>query len=275
MSKLDLDLDIDAEDDQFDSLADVFETSYNHRYEEPSSHLISSHPRTLPSLLRREDTKRKESRARRKERKALDLLRKKEEVRKEKGEKMRSIREKLEMIRVEGGKDVGLTELVKELEDEDEEWDPEKHDSRMADAYGGWDGDDGDQDDSKPAWASIADEDETQTASTSKKKKDKKKKSKKSTNEDEDGIDVDMMDADFVPAPDMDEEWDGTEEMRKRKLNEYMDELYALEFNDLVSTSLPPCIFFLYLTVISSGRRHAHPFQIHTGRTAILRTNSQ
>uniref|UniRef100_A0A5K1K0K2 43kDa secreted glycoprotein (Immunodominant antigen Gp43) n=1 Tax=Ganoderma boninense TaxID=34458 RepID=A0A5K1K0K2_9APHY len=45
------------------------------------------------------------------------------------------------------------------------------------------------------------------------------------------------MDADVERAPpafDDDEEWDGTEEMRKRKLEEYMDEVYGLDFNDMV-----------------------------------------
>jgi protein KRI1 len=30
------------------------------------------------------------------------------------------------------------------------------------------------------------------------------------------------------------EEWDGTEEMRKRVLEKYMDEMYDLDFNDMV-----------------------------------------
>ena len=31
------------------------------------------------------------------------------------------------------------------------------------------------------------------------------------------------------------EEWDGSEEMRKRVLNDYMDEMYKMDFNDIVS----------------------------------------
>ncbi|KAJ3525200.1 hypothetical protein NM688_g8440 [Phlebia brevispora] len=42
------------------------------------------------------------------------------------------------------------------------------------------------------------------------------------------------MDADVEKFTDG-EEWDGTEEMRKRKLEEYMDEVYGLEFNDIVA----------------------------------------
>lgn len=53
---------------------------------------------------------------------------------------------------------------------------------------------------------------------------------------------MDMMDADAAPDFDADnEEWDGTEEMRKRKLDEYMNELYGMEFNDIVRISIPSC----------------------------------
>jgi protein KRI1 len=47
------------------------------------------------------------------------------------------------------------------------------------------------------------------------------------------GVDVNAMDADAERVDD--DEWDGTEEMRKRKLDEYMDEIYGLDFNDMVS----------------------------------------
>ena len=41
-------------------------------------------------------------------------------------------------------------------------------------------------------------------------------------------VDVDRMDAD------VDGGWDGTEEMRKGMLDQYMDEIYELDFNDMV-----------------------------------------
>jgi protein KRI1 len=67
---------------------------------------------------------------------------------------------------------------------------------------------------------------------TTKSKKKKKKKKKDGDGVDE-GVDVEAMDAD-VEHPQDDGEWDGTEEMRKKKLDEYMDEIYGLEFNDMV-----------------------------------------
>ncbi len=73
-------------------------------------------------------------------------------------------------------------------------------------------------------------------------KKNKKKKKKKGGDEegvDESGVNVDEMDADVEMAVD-EEEWDGTEEMRKRKLDEYMDEIYGLDFNDMVLSLISP-----------------------------------
>jgi len=74
---------------------------------------------------------------------------------------------------------------------------------------------------------------EAPPASTSSKKKKKKKGNDHGDGETPGGVDVDAMDADVEKARD-DEDWDGTEEMRKRKLDEYMDEIYGLEFNDMV-----------------------------------------
>jgi protein KRI1 len=102
------------------------------------------------------------------------------------------------------------------------DWDPEAHDKDMAGIYAE---DDQDVDAEKPRW-----DEEIDIGDIVK----KKKKKNKDKGYEEDGVDVSKMDADVEPAED-DEEWDGTEEMRKRKLNEYMDEVYALGFNDIVS----------------------------------------
>jgi protein KRI1 len=68
------------------------------------------------------------------------------------------------------------------------------------------------------------------------KRKDKKKRKKDADAEEEDGVDIDMMDADAPVVVDAggEDEWDGTEEMRKRVLDKYMDEIHGLEFNDMV-----------------------------------------
>ena len=256
-------------DTSFESLASHFEASYNHRFEEPGATTIASFPRVLPSVVRRQDTTRKEARERRKERKEEELRRRQEEVKRMKALKMREIRRKLERV----GREAGLKKFSRGNNDDDDDddeyvdealkdldlegdWDPEKHDRQMAglfdrdaevweddDALTGEFGDDGELDsDGKPKWdddidigdIALPDDDAVGFHGDSRKSKGekKKKKKKKKGDEDEDGaVDIDAMDAEYQQN---DEEWDGTEEMRKRKLNEYMDEVYGLDFNDIV-----------------------------------------
>jgi protein KRI1 len=111
----------------------------------------------------------------------------------------------------------------------------------MAGIYGGGDGDPEEYDEEKPTWNDDIDIDDIVPPTTSKsssKEKKKKKSKKKKGGDDEDGVDLDIMDADA--QHDLgEEEWDGTEEMRKRVLDKYMDEILGLEFNDMVSPFLP------------------------------------
>lgn len=117
----------------------------------------------------------------------------------------------------------------------------------MADIYGQEDGDIP-IDDEKPHWDDDVDvgdivppealdsdyyEEGADEGESKKKKKKKKKKKAEEDERDEGGVDVDQMDAD-VQMQDGEEEWDGTEEMRKRVVEKYMDEVYDLEFNDVV-----------------------------------------
>lgn len=127
------------------------------------------------------------------------------------------------------------------------DWDPDAYDKQMtailqeAEAAA--------VDDEKPSWNDDVDigdieipEDDMLEASGStdrkEKKKEKKKKEKakkKGSGIEEDGVDMEEMDAEVEANGDWDEEnWDGTEEMRKKVLDKYMDELYGLEFNDMV-----------------------------------------
>ncbi|KAF4620849.1 hypothetical protein D9613_001050 [Agrocybe pediades] len=262
-------------DTSFESVASFFETSYNHRFEEPGAATIPSFPRVLPNTVRREDTTRKDARERRKKRKEEELQKKREEVKRLKALKMREVKRKLELIGKQGGlKKTGgegedddfVDEALREL-DLEGEWDPEKHDRQMAGLFDrgaeafedeehydgegeeqGFEDDDVKYDaDGKPIWEDDIDigdipisDDEgdiiygSSPAKSKKDKKKKKKKKKKDDDEDEGGVDIDAMDADVKPTFDDDEEWDGTEEMRKRKFEEYMDQIYGLEFNDLV-----------------------------------------
>ena len=131
----------------------------------------------------------------------------------------------------------------------DGDWDPTAHDQQMAAMLVETDGAGANGDDEKPTWDDDIDiddiiprrQDEARNASTSldvkERKKAKKKEKKKAKDVDMDGVDVDEMDADALEdgGNKWDEvEWDGTEEMRKRVLDQYMEELYELEFNDVV-----------------------------------------
>lgn len=222
--------------------------------------IIKGYPRNLPSVVRREDTSRKEARERRKQKKEEELAKKREEVKRLKGLKMKDLRAKLERIRREGGKNIDETKGEPLLNNNDDtcynatycsfvyialqdldleaEWDPQTHDQHMYDLYGN---DDADPED-KPNWDDDIDiEDivpDTEDQVMSNKKKKSKRKKDKAPFEEIEGVDVDAMDADIQRGSD-EEEWDGTEEMRKRKLDEYMDEIYGLDFNDMVST--PVC----------------------------------
>lgn len=227
-------------EDEFDEVADRFESSYNFRFEEPDAATIARHPRNLPSLVRRQDSSRKEAREKRKTRKEEELLKKKEEVKRLKALKMKDIRAKLEMIGKEGGKSLEESKALREL-DLDGDWDPEKHDQQMAELYER-EADADAIDEEKPQWdddIDVADivplEDEDEDEGKTKKSKKKKKKKHDESGMDEGGVDIDEMDAEVQKSYiGDDEEWDGSEEMRKRKLEEYMDELYGLEFNDMV-----------------------------------------
>ncbi|KAI0937833.1 hypothetical protein AcW1_003888 [Taiwanofungus camphoratus] len=228
----------ELDEDEFDEIVDRFESSYNFRFEEPGADSIARYPRNLPSLVRRQDTSRKEARDKRKARKEEELLKKKEEVKRLKALKLKDLRARLEKIGKEGGKSLEDNKALQEL-DLDGDWDPEAHDRQMAQLY---ENDaHGDVEDEKPQWDDDIDiddiiprEEEGLQTRGGKAKKSKKKKKKENGDEIDDGVDVEEMDANVVHLRADDEEWDGTEEMRKRKLEEYMDEAYGLEFNDMV-----------------------------------------
>jgi protein KRI1 len=142
--------------------------------------------------------------------------------------------------------------------DLDGDWDAEAHDQQMAAMLAETDGLAAGGDDEKPTWdvdIDVGDLVPSRTTAAKERKKAKKKERKKRMEDDDDasGVDLDEMDAD-VPndgGTNWDEvEWDGTEEMRKRVLDQYMDELYGLEFNDMVRPSLPvpsSCSFYSHV----------------------------
>ncbi|KIM31167.1 hypothetical protein M408DRAFT_65240 [Serendipita vermifera MAFF 305830] len=248
------DLDEIEEEDNFDDLADRFESSYNFRFEEPGAATIATHPRNLPSLVRRQDTSRKEAREKRKQRKEEEKAMKREEVNRLKALKMREIRAKVDRIQKEGG--VGIEgDILEVLENEiDEDWDPQRHDSTMQRLYeedGAYAG----NDDGKPTWDDDIDIDDivggTSDAGDAPAKKRKRKEKAADPQSAYDGVDEDQMDAEVAHSWEIEEaQWDGTEESRKRLMDKYMDEVYGLEFNDMIG-DLPTR--FKYTAVPSSS----------------------
>ena len=124
------------------------------------------------------------------------------------------------------------------------DWDPDTHDRQMAEIYA-QDDDGGFHDEDKPTWDDDIDIDDIvpPTASSSKEKKRNKKDRKKGKTADVEDEDHEMDEGHeaYMEDEEWDVEWDGTEEMRKKKLQEYMDSLLELEFNDVVSVNNSRC----------------------------------
>ena len=154
--------------------------------------------------------------------------------------------------------------------DLDGDWDADAYDQQMAAVLAETDGVGADGSDKKPTWDDDIDIDDivppslddARSSAAKERKKAKKKERKKRMREDEaDAVDVDEMDADTqaLSGTRWDEvEWDGTEEMRKHVLDQYMEELYELEFNDMVRAhSLPaPQVMFTFAYFRLQGCLH-------------------
>jgi protein KRI1 len=262
--------DILEDEDEFDEVVERFESSYNFRFEEPDAAQIPSFPRAVESVRRTTEhaERRHAARERRRERKEAEKVQRREEVKRLKGLKTREMETKLERIGKEGGwtRSQGVSHLrlpsllldifadyrgilvyaALEALDLDGDWDAEAHDRQMAAVLAETDGVGASDDDGKPTWDDDIDVDDIipkeaphKSASKERKKmKKKEKEKKKRVAEDEaNAVDVDDMDADVPRAggSGWDEvEWDGTEEMRKRVLDRYLEEINELEFNDMV-----------------------------------------
>ena len=113
------------------------------------------------------------------------------------------------------------------------------------------------QDDDKPQWADeieitdLVPDFENERSN----KKAKKVKKRKDTEDGFGAVDVDRMDANI------DEGWDGTEEMHKRMLDQYMDEIYELDFNDMVRAH-NFCTCFTLIPLLAGGW-NADSIQVH------------
>lgn len=93
------------DDDEFDEVAERFESSYNFRFEEPDATHISSFPRAVESVRRPTEhaEHRHAARERRRERKEAEKAQRREEVKRLKGLKAREVEAKLVRVEAEGG----------------------------------------------------------------------------------------------------------------------------------------------------------------------------
>lgn len=114
------------DDEEFDDIADKFESAYNFRYEDPNAAEIVSYARDQNTIRRKEESSRKRHRERKKEQQKQDESKYKEEINKLKKAKTNEVLSKLDQIKqVLGNDEVGNLFSEKDLEGDFEgsEWD--------------------------------------------------------------------------------------------------------------------------------------------------------
>lgn len=114
-------------DDDFEEKQTEFEYKYNFRYEDPDQEFIKRYPRTIENSVRKVDSRRKEQRAARQERKELEKKEKFQEIEMLKELKRKEIDERMSQLKAVIGED----ELNMDDIDLDGDFDPEEHDKKM------------------------------------------------------------------------------------------------------------------------------------------------
>ncbi|GAO48403.1 Krr1-domain-containing protein [Saitoella complicata NRRL Y-17804] len=229
---------VQEDEDEFDDRVDHFENAYNFRYEEAGAADIVGHARNITSV-RRKDDKRKAARDARNERKELEKQQKLEELRRLKNLKRKEIEEKLKKIaEITGSETVPFDDV-----DLEGEFDPERWDRKMQEAFDDkyYEGKD-----TKPTFDDDIDIDDIVPEFSK-----KNAKNKPATMVDENGEEI-IMDADY--AVEGERARTSRKEKRKeildkkRKLDDYIDNHYQLDYEDMIG-DLPTR--FKYRTVES------------------------
>ncbi|KAG7381370.1 hypothetical protein PHYPSEUDO_006075 [Phytophthora pseudosyringae] len=223
----------DEEDAEELEKAEDFEHTYNFRFEEQGSSVIQTHSRRIEDTMRREDDSRKRKRAERKERKALERQKKEEELRRLKNLKQADIEQKLKKVARLMGEEEGTAGL--KPEDVEGDFDPEEYDKRMQAVFDEQYYDEDDDDMDKPTWDEEEDkelfaglpvdpeeEEETQESAEEKASEEADEETHEEEQEEEEG------EEEQTPSKKM------TVEDMQREKQKYLDELYSLDYEDLI-----------------------------------------
>ncbi|OQR98675.1 KRI1-like [Achlya hypogyna] len=229
-------IDDDEDADELDK-ADAFEHSYNFRFEEEGGGQIQTFSRTVEDSMRRKDERRKKEREERKARKAVERQKKEDELRRLKNLRQAEIQAKIDKVMAL----MGPTKAALTVSDVDGAFDPEEHDRRMAQVFNDDYYEEGVDENGKPTWQ---DDDEVFGKLPEEEEEDEAPEDEPMA-DDEEAADDDAeeaADADAEEAADVDAANDDEEEMpenltveeMKAMKQKYLDELYALDYEDII-----------------------------------------
>jgi protein KRI1 len=121
------------DDDEFDDIADTFETAYNFRFEDPNANEIVGYARNQSTLRRNEENSRKRARDKKKEAKRAEEEKRKAEITKLKKHKVQQVMSRLEKLKEAIG-DPDAAEALSAM-DLDGEFDDTEWDRKMRNVF--------------------------------------------------------------------------------------------------------------------------------------------
>ncbi|PIA54395.1 hypothetical protein AQUCO_00900737v1 [Aquilegia coerulea] len=128
------DLEVLSEDEDEVEKQEMYEASYNYRFEEGAGDRVLGHARVTEGSVRKKDNTRKLQRERKEQRIAEAEHQRKEELKHMKNLKKKEIQEKIEKIRAIAGIAEGSA-CALNADDLEEEFDPEEYDRRMKETF--------------------------------------------------------------------------------------------------------------------------------------------